>query len=165
MYVHGRIFRAHELPRTDEGTTKARRGEGERFRTYKLQVSDWWNSVAWWRYLPTIDVYSIIHPAAHVRPSSSSYAEVKKFLKQLKNLPTTLRHPRGIGSPRTDVFSFADSSFNIATGLEYGKNGVFPGIIVPNGETGWARNSDVYLIHCMEPKYRLAQKATIEVII
>lgn len=58
----------------------------------------------------------------------SHLTEANKLLRQLKALPTTLRYKKLTTGQGMEVYSFADASFNIAAGLEYGQTGVIIGL-------------------------------------
>lgn len=58
--------------------------------------------------------------------------EVNKLLKQLKQLPSTLKYKKGDTGRNVEVVTFADACFHKAAGLEYGQTGVVVGIVVPS---------------------------------
>lgn len=60
--------------------------------------------------------------------------EANRLLKQLKSLPTALRYRKGDAEAKREVYTFADASFNIAAGLEYGQTGVIVALAVPDGQ-------------------------------
>lgn len=57
--------------------------------------------------------------------------EANKLLKQLKLLPSALKYKKGRMQDKVNVFTFADASYNIAAGLEYGQTGIIVGLTVP----------------------------------
>lgn len=62
--------------------------------------------------------------------------EAIKLLKRIKSLPTTLMYRRSIKRKEVEFYTFANTSFNIAAGLEPGQTGVVVDVSTPEREQG-----------------------------